>query len=298
VEKKRAEIENDRIQHKNLLAEGKHALAETKQKEIDEQTKETDELEKMMVMAEKIFFYICDEEAGSCDEPFQNGWKMDRDPYTGEVLPERLVDDGNGVKRGMKVDDFLKHQNSVDCQHTREEVIAGRFYTTIGYKPVNTPLRDPKRKNKDGKIVKAVSLPVITYHLHQFVKKSRTIAANAAKSTGMFVPLDLYRGMSNVCIQDGFMQEGGVEMAPMSTTKDLAIALKYSAVGKKSVLLRIRNTNVMDMAPTIRWISAFPHEEEHLYPPTTFLKPKYDTPEILKIDDVEYAIVDVEARMP
>ncbi len=112
------------------------------------------------------------------------------------------------------------------------------------------------------------------------------------------MPLDLYRGMSNVCIQDGFMQEGGVEMAPMSTTKDLAIALKYSAVGKKSVLLRIRNTNVMDMAPTIRWISAFPPEQEHLYPPTTFLKPKYDTPEILKIDDVEYAIVDVEARMP
>ncbi len=71
------------------------------------------------------------------------------------------------------------------------------------------------------------------------------------------MPLDLYRGMSNVCIQSGFLQEGGVEMAPMSTTKDLAIAIKYSAVGKKSVLLRIRNKNVMDMAPTIRWISAF-----------------------------------------
>jgi hypothetical protein len=118
-------------------------------------------------------------------------------------------------------------------------------------------LRDPSRKNKDGKIVKAVYLPVITYHLNQFVKKSHTIAVNAAKSKGMFVPLDLYRGMSNSCIQTGFLQEGGVEMAPMSTTKDLAIALKYSAVGKQSVLLRIRNKNVMDMAPTIRWISAF-----------------------------------------
>ncbi len=92
---------------------------------------------------------------------------MDCDPDTGKVLPERLVDVGNGVKRGMKVDDFLELQNSVDCQHTCEEVTAGRFYTTIGYKPFNTPLRDPKRKNNDGEIVKAVSLPVITYHLNQ-----------------------------------------------------------------------------------------------------------------------------------
>jgi hypothetical protein len=101
IEVKRVEIENDRIEHKNLLAEGKHALAETKQKEIDEKTKETDELLEMMVMAEKIFLPICDEEAGSCDLTFQNGWKMDCDPDTGEVFTERLVDDGKGGKRGM-----------------------------------------------------------------------------------------------------------------------------------------------------------------------------------------------------
>jgi hypothetical protein len=214
------------------------------------------------------------------------------------VLPERLVDDGKGGKRGMRAVDFWKHRNSVACGHTLEEVISGRFYTTFGFNPINIPLRDPKRKDKKGKIFKPVLYPVITYHLNEFVKKSRTITALTAKSKKKFVPLDLYRGMSNACIPDAFMEEGGVEMAPMSTTADLAIALKYSAVGKKSVLLRIRNTNFMDMAPTLRWISAFPHEEEHLYPPTTFLKPMYDMPEILKIDDVEYAIVDVEARMP
>ena len=38
--------------------------------------------------------------------------------------------------------------------------------------------------------------------------------------------------------------------------------------------------------------------QEYLYPPTTFLKPKYDTPEIFKIDDVEYEVVDVTAQMP
>ena len=97
-----------------------------------------------------------------------------------------------------------------------------------------------------------------------------------------------------------------------------AIALKYSAGGKKAVLLRIRTTNFMDRGAALRWISAFPHEDvrsllcftdtklqiltrlasqEYLYPPTTFLKPKYDTPEQFMIDDVRYEVVDVTAQM-
>ena len=35
-----------------------------------------------------------------------------------------------------------------------------------------------------------------------------------------------------------------------------------------------------------------------MYPPITFLKPKYDTPEVFKISDVEYEVVDVTAQMP
>jgi hypothetical protein len=94
------------------------------------------------------------------------------------------------------------------------------------------------------------------------------------------------------------MQEGGSELAPMSTTEDRGIALKYSATGNKSVLLRIRTTNFMDRGSSLRWISAFPHEEEYLYPPITYLKPRYDKPEIFKIGHVEYQVVDVTAQMP
>ena len=175
-------------------------------------------VEEMLVKAEKVFLHILNEEAGSCNETFQQGWKMDCDPDTGEVLPERLVDDGKGGKRGMRADDFWKHPNSVECGHTKEEVISGRFYTTFGFKPINIPLRDPKRKNKKGKIFKPVLYPVITYHLNEFIKKCRTLAANSDRKN---VALDLYRGMSNVCLQDGFMKEGGSELAPMSTTAEL-----------------------------------------------------------------------------
>jgi hypothetical protein len=295
VEEKRTEIKRDLSDLGNLVADGKLSLAKEKQKEIDEKTKEADELEQDMMMAEEVFLYIVHEEAGSSKKTYQNGWRMDCDPETGEVLPDRLVDDDNGGKRGMKVDDFHKHPNSVVCGHSLEEVIAGRFYTTIGFKPVNKPLRNSKRKDPNGRIIKAVSLPVITYHLNEFVKKCRTLAANSETKNA---PLDLYRGMSNVCLQDGFMQEGGSELAPMSTTEDLGIALKYSATGNKSVLLRIRTTNFMDRGSSLRWISAFPHEEEYLYPPITYLKPRYDKPEIFKIGDVEYQVVDVTAQMP
>ncbi len=74
VEEKRADIENDRKQLEILVEEGKHTLAKTEQIEIDEKTKETDELEEMLVKTEKVFLH--NEDAGSCNETFQNGWKM------------------------------------------------------------------------------------------------------------------------------------------------------------------------------------------------------------------------------
>jgi hypothetical protein len=168
VEQQRADIENDRKHYENLVAGGRHALAKTKQKEIDEKTKETDEIEEMLVKAERVFLHILYVKAGSCNEIFQNGWKMDCDSDTGEVLPERLMDDGKGGKRGMRADDFWKHPNSVACGHTLEEAISGRFYTTFGFKPINIPLQNPKRKDKNGKIFKPVLHPVITY---EFIKK-------------------------------------------------------------------------------------------------------------------------------
>ena len=141
------------------------------------------------------------------------------------MLPERLVDNGKGGKRGMRAEDFLEHENAKTCGHTLEEVISGRFYTTFGFNPINISLRDLKRKDKKGKIFKPVLYPVITYHLNEFIKKCRTLAANSDRKN---LALDLYRGMSNVCLQDGFMQEGGSELAPMSTTADLVCLRLYT----------------------------------------------------------------------
>jgi len=84
---------------------------------------------------------------------------------------------------------------------------------------------------------------------------------------------DFYRGMSNVELLGKFMADGGTELAPMSTTADLRIALKYASTGRVAVLLRIRTQNCMQQGADLTWLSAFPYEKEFLYPPITFLRP-------------------------
>ena len=58
---------------------------------------------------------------------------------------------------------------------------------------------------------------------------------------------------------DRFMKEDGTELAPMSTTEDLQIALKYAAAGNVAVLLRIRTKGCMQQGTDLTWLSAFPH---------------------------------------
>ena len=71
---------------------------------------------------------------------------------------------------------------------------------------------------------------------------------------------------------EDFAKTGGCELAPMSTTTDLTVALKYSASGSPFVL-KIRSAGFQDRGADIAWLSAFPGEKEILFPPLAFLKP-------------------------
>jgi hypothetical protein len=196
-----------------------------------------------------------------------------------------------GGKRGMTIDDFVHHPSAVACKLTREQVIAARLYTTKAFLRINKPLRDLERKENH----ESVPLPVTTFHLNEAIKKLRTLHALSAQKNERVV---LWRGMSNAALEDAFMEEGGVELAPMSTTLDLGIALKYSAEGNTAVLLRIISQNFMVRGAELSWLSAFAHEEELLYSPTTYLRPLTKTPAVFKIGSATFKIVDVEAQMP
>ena len=58
----------------------------------------------------------------------------------------------------------------------------------------------------------------------------------------------------------------------MSTTTKLEIAVQYSDA-THSLLLKLRTDSFMLRGASIQFLSAFPEEEEVLYPPLTFLKP-------------------------
>jgi hypothetical protein len=53
----------------------------------------------------------------------------------------------------------------------------------------------------------------------------------------------------------------------------------------------------MSQGPDLKWLSAFPHENEALYPPLTFFKP-VGKPERLEYDGSEFTIVDVKPTFP
>ena len=70
-----------------------------------------------------------------------------------------------------------------------------------------------------------------------------------------------------------FERQGGSELACMSTTTDLAVAVKYSA-SRRSLLLKLNTSDFRTRGVDLRFISAFPGEAEFLSPPLTYLRPK------------------------
>ena len=243
------------------------------------------------------FDYIVNREAGSSNVVSAHGYKRDCD-RDGHVLPERQIDDpaAPGGRRGMRINDFANLEIAKECKLTKAEVIALRFYTTSGFKTINNALRDRDRLQRG----ETHPLPIMVWLLQNAVKKMRTQAAN---SDTCMQKLDLYRGMSNVVFESDFMSKGGTELAPMSTTKDLAMAIEFSSEGARSVLLRVRTTGFMNRGAQLGWLSVFPFEVEYLYPPATFLKPLRAKPYDFQIEKRNgsekkiFQVVDVEPQL-
>ena len=237
--------------------------------------------------------YVLYAEAGSSDKAFQNGWIRDRDPVTGEVCKSRLISDpaAPGGKRGKMLRDFVDDDIAKLCQLTEAEVFAARFYSTWGYQSINFPLRDPERRSKK----EPHRLAATVYHLNSAIKKLRAWTTTAPNAHTSF---DLFRGMGDRSVMEDFMCQGGTEFAPMSTTAELDIALKYSQ-GKSghAVLLWLHSKNFMDRGVDLKWLSAFPHEAEYLSPPLSYLKPTREEPTVVTIGAVVYQVVEVEIQM-
>jgi hypothetical protein len=156
---------------------------------------------------------------------------------------------------------------------SRAHVIALRLYTTLVYKYVNEPLRDKKYfRTFEDQLAPRHPLAAVVWYIFKAIKQLRNVAD--MKQGEKVV---LWRGMKNVTsIHATFMESGGAEPAPMSTSRNMQVALNYGTDGKSmkgSVLFKIVARNDLEMGANIQFLSAFPQEAEVLYPPLAFLKP-------------------------
>jgi hypothetical protein len=198
-----------------------------------------------------------------------------------KMFPIGMRDKGHA---GMRLEDFVNHEHSLSVGLQEAEVVALRLYTTSAFKQINGPLRDQERISSG----KPHPLPVTVSLITRGIKKLRAINADSDDAVKSKV---LGRGMRNVKPTDLFASKGGPELAPMSTTTDIKTAVSYS-VSDESLIFRIVAANRLQCGADLHWLSAFPAEEEILYPPLTYLQPTGRT-QVLEINNCRLTIVEV-----
>ena len=104
-----------------------------------------------------------------------------------------------------------------------------------------------------------------------------------------------WRGLRGLRVTGSFLEKGGTELAPMSTTTDIRVAARY-ALSSDSVLLRLKIDSVLARGADLRWLSAFPDEAEVLYPPLTFLEPTGRT-QRLRTHGFNFHVIEVKPQI-
>ena len=162
----------------------------------------------------------------------------------------------------MRLAGFCELPEAITARLEEAHVASLRIYTTAAYKVINGPLRDPWGE-------KPHPLPVTVSFLSDGIGKLRAVSALQPNAHREF---DLWRGMCDLVINEDFLLQGGTELAPMSTTSDIMVALHYARSMERSLMFKLRTDSFMGRGADLRFLSAFPNEREILFPPLTYLK--------------------------
>jgi serine/threonine protein kinase len=174
----------------------------------------------------------------------------------------------NGIRdhgrAGYRLKDFMALPQAAMAMLTEAELVAMRFYTSHSFNSINIAMRDTGRKVSHP-------LPGIVTNIERGLKKLRALGSDNLMSKRVIV---LWRGMSSMQIPQQFEIEGGTELAPMSTTADVGVAISYAVKKdvKSALLFRIVTRNNLERGADVQWLSMFPDESEILFPPLTYLQ--------------------------
>ena len=175
---------------------------------------------------------------------------------TSEAKFSNGVRDKGHVEKDLQY--FSEHERATEAKLNQAHVVALRLYTTHAFQHINNPLRK-------GDLC---PLPVTTYLAYEAIKRLRAEYSNMSLDK----VVTLWRGMQNRHLGADFWRHGGTEMAFLSTTSDLGVAVQYS-LSKASLFFKIVADNWLSVGVNVQWLSAFPEERELIYPPLTFLQP-------------------------
>jgi len=186
---------------------------------------------------------------------------------------------------------FVEHAIAQQAQLEPPHVFALRFYTTHAYKYLNGPLRS--KMYGSGKLPHP--LPVTMSFISDAIKKLRAAYTDRDKET---LATHLWRGMRNMTLAESFTddQQGGTEIAPMSTTTKFKVAAQYGA-SSDSLLFKLKVNNYLQLGADLQWLSAFPSEAEVCYPPLTYLEPTGKVQRV-RIGNQQFKICEVIPHIP
>ena len=204
----------------------------------------------------ECFRYVLYSKTGDHREAFQNG-----------VLDEGRPD-------GLGIDHFVDHRHSKLGGLSKAHVVALRVYTTAAYRVINEPLRSLQ----NGELTTPHPLPVTVYLISDAIKLLRQVGGRSSTANEKQA---LWRGLRNMRLPGSFMERGGSEMAPLSTTSDIRVAVRYST-SASSLLFKLATRDFMQRGADLQYLSAFPGEAEVLYPPLTYLRATGRTAEVVK----------------
>ena len=209
--------------------------------------------------------YVLDEAAGSSSKIFPNS-PYPRDCDAGGVRNDRRTLSGTP----MRFEDFVAHRDARRANLHAAHVLALRLYTTMAFEAINAPLR--KLNGERNRCSKPHPFPNTVRLIRDAIRQLRTNNAPAQGDLTSGRRTTLYRGLKDMRLSDDFLQRGGSELGTMSTTPSLKVALTYAA-STSPLLLQLRVRNFMERGADISFLSAFPSEEEVVYPPLTFIQP-------------------------
>jgi hypothetical protein len=184
------------------------------------------------------------------------------------ILEAEARDRGYDKEReNVSLDSFVNHSNALTAKLTKAEVVALRLYTTLAYLNINNPLRSEERQ----KCSEPCPLPATTRFAYEATRKLRAVNSCTCKN------MVLWRGMRDLSVSDYFLANGGTELGFMSTTRRLEVAVRYSLSRVEEdqtlLLFKILVPTFVSSGAELGWVSAFPDEDEVLFPPLTFLQP-------------------------